>query len=87
MTSIKVKLNSISNRIESTKTVSKEVETRLLDIETKNLEQNLLFFAIDEKPKADSVENGGENGNKNRNKNGDEKKVDEVVENGVDVII
>lgn len=71
--SIKVKLNYISNRNESTKTVSKQVETRLSDIETKNLEQNLLFFAIDEKPKAD-VEHGGEDGNKNRNKNGDEKR-------------
>jgi hypothetical protein len=69
-------------RLEMLRIISRsENFIRLLDIETKNLEQKLLFFAIDEKPKADNAENGGEDGNKNRNKNGDENKVDEVVEN------
>lgn len=70
--SIKVKLNSISNRID----VSKEVESRLLDIETKNLQQNLLFFAIDEK----HDEKGGGNGNENADANRDENCVEVILD-------
>jgi hypothetical protein len=38
--------------------VSKEVESRLTGMETKTLQQNLLFFAIDEKFKIVIEENG-----------------------------
>jgi hypothetical protein len=38
--------------------VSKDVESRLTGMETKTLQQNLLFFAIDEKFKIFTEKNG-----------------------------
>ena len=71
---IKAKLNSISTGIESTKNVRKEVESRLLEIESRNLQQNLLFFAIEEKARDEHIEN--EDGNNGK----------DVPENCIDTI-
>jgi peptidoglycan hydrolase CwlO-like protein len=48
--SLKVRLETVANNIETTKTVNKDVKNRLMDVETQIIRQNLLFFAIDEQP-------------------------------------
>ena len=55
---LKLKLDKITSGIESTKTESKNFNNNLLDIEVQSLENNLLFFAIDEHT---VVENNPEN--------------------------
>jgi DNA repair exonuclease SbcCD ATPase subunit len=55
---LKLKLDKITSGIESTKTESKNFKNNLLDIEVQSLENNLLFFAIDEHT---VVENNPEN--------------------------
>ena len=55
---LKLKLDKITSGIESTKTESKNFSNNLLDIEVQSLENNLLFFAIDEHT---VVENNPEN--------------------------
>jgi hypothetical protein len=47
---LKLRLETVAKNIETTKTVKKDVKDRLIDVETKSLRQNLLFFAIDEQP-------------------------------------
>jgi chromosome segregation ATPase len=45
---LKLKLDKITSGIESTTTESKNFNDKLIDIEVQSLEENLLFFAIDE---------------------------------------
>ena len=45
---LKLKLDKITSGTESTKTESKNFNDKLLDIEVQSLEENLLFFAINE---------------------------------------
>ena len=56
---IKFQLKNIKKDVD----ISSKVKDRLIDVETQNLSNNLLFFAIDEKPvamDADNAENGGD---------------------------
>lgn len=59
---IKKRLETLTSNIESTKNVT----DKLLDIEMKNLERNLLFFGLDEKPllneEGETKETGGGGG-------------------------
>ncbi|VDI00687.1 Hypothetical predicted protein [Mytilus galloprovincialis] len=46
---LKKRVDCINNGIETTKTDTIFVRDKLIDIETDNLKQNLLFFALEEK--------------------------------------
>ena len=48
-TALKKKVDQLGSGIESTKSDNKMVRDKLIDIETDNLKQNLLFFALEEK--------------------------------------
>ncbi|CAG2225332.1 unnamed protein product [Mytilus edulis] len=56
---LKKRVDCINNGIETTKTDTIFVRDKLIDIETDNLKQNLLFFALEEK--YDNVETNDEN--------------------------
>ena len=51
---LKHKLDSITNGIETSNSVNKNFNEKLLDTETQNLEKNLLFFSIAELPVQES---------------------------------
>lgn len=68
-TALKTKVDYLSNGIESTKTDNKIVRDKIESIETQSLQQNLLFFAIEEKFEKVLVhdeEKGGATGQKGK---------------------
>ena len=77
---IKVKLKNIQRDVD----VSSKVKDRLIDVETQNLSNNLVFFAIDEKPVIMDTEsaNAGNEGVDN-----EENKETQKVENCIEVVL
>ena len=59
---IKARLDKITNSIATSKSVNIDVKDRLIDVETKTLRYNLLFFSIEEKANSQNAEGGRDDG-------------------------
>ena len=89
---LKTRLDTLTKTIEATKTDSKGVKERLVDVEKESLKKNLLFFAIKENPVTTEMETNENEvdaaaGGDVVSKTNQENAVDKKSENCVDLVL